>query len=89
LSAVRQQAKSTLHVAAQNCYLANAGAYTGEISPAMLKDIGVHWVILGHSERRELFKESDDVCCHSGTCLIINDHNSLLQRRCALLWNKA
>lgn len=47
--------------AAQNCYKEAKGAFTGEISPAMLKDIGIQWVILGHSERRSIFKESDEL----------------------------
>lgn len=46
-------------VAAQNCYDKNAGAYTGEVSAPMLKSIGVPSVILGHSERREYFAESN------------------------------
>ncbi|KAG9510457.1 Triosephosphate isomerase, partial [Fragariocoptes setiger] len=46
-------------VAAQNCYKANSGAFTGEISPVMISDCGAKWVIIGHSERRQLFKESD------------------------------
>jgi len=46
-------------VAAQNCYKVKSGAFTGEIPPAMLKDNGVEWVILGHSERRNVFGESD------------------------------
>ena len=46
-------------VAGQNCYKVKSGAFTGEISPAMLKDNGVEWVILGHSERRNVFGESD------------------------------
>jgi len=49
-------------VAAENMYFEDKGAYTGEISPAMLKDAGVQYVILGHSERRDYFKEtSEDV----------------------------
>lgn len=48
-------------VASQNCYKAASGAFTGEISPAMIKDIGAEWVILGHSERRNVFGETDEL----------------------------
>ncbi|EDW99066.1 triosephosphate isomerase isoform X1 [Drosophila yakuba] len=48
-----------LGLAGQNAYKVAKGAFTGEISPAMLKDIGADWVILGHSERRAVFGESD------------------------------
>jgi len=48
-------------VAAQNCYKAEKGAFTGEVSPAMIKDLGCEWVILGHSERRNVFGESDEL----------------------------
>ncbi|XP_017091843.2 triosephosphate isomerase isoform X2 [Drosophila bipectinata] len=48
-------------LAGQNAYKVEKGAFTGEISPAMLKDIGADWVILGHSERRAIFKESDEL----------------------------
>lgn len=48
-------------VAAQNCYKVEKGAFTGEISPAMIKDCGGQWVILGHSERRHIFHETDEL----------------------------
>ncbi len=51
--------KQNAFVAAQNCYDKKSGAYTGEVSAEMLKSIGVDYVILGHSERREYFNESN------------------------------
>ncbi|KAF7723704.1 triosephosphate isomerase [Apophysomyces ossiformis] len=57
---VRQALKKEIGVAAQNSYVKPSGAYTGEISPEQLKDLEIDWVILGHSERREYFKESDE-----------------------------
>lgn len=67
LAAVREVVKGTnVQLAAQNAFSAEAegklvqnGAYTGEVSPAMLKDAGVEWIILGHSERRQYFGETD------------------------------
>lgn len=50
---------SSVHLGAQNMYPKSSGAYTGEIAPAMLRALFVTYVILGHSERREYFKESD------------------------------
>jgi len=44
----------------QNCYHKESGAFTGEISPQMLLDVGCEWVIIGHSERRQYFNESDE-----------------------------
>uniref|UniRef100_A0A0A9WCN4 Triosephosphate isomerase n=1 Tax=Lygus hesperus TaxID=30085 RepID=A0A0A9WCN4_LYGHE len=52
---------SNIALSAQNCYKVPKGAFTGEISPAMIKDIGAPWVILGHSERRNVFGESDQL----------------------------
>jgi triosephosphate isomerase len=51
---------SNVSVGAQNCYWVNEGAYTGEIGPKMLKTLGCKYVVLGHSERRSIFKEDDD-----------------------------
>jgi triosephosphate isomerase len=52
---------TNIKLGAQNMYFQEKGAYTGEISPIFLKNIGVEYVILGHSERRDLFNESDDL----------------------------
>ncbi len=57
----RLSGSNGLHVAAQNCHQELAGAYTGEISAAMLKSLAVEYVILGHSERREYFQESNEL----------------------------
>ena len=67
LAQVREKVPANIHVAAQNCYKVAKGAFTGEISPAMIKDINVDWVILGHSERRNIFGESDQVCANVKT----------------------
>lgn len=61
LSYVRENLPEEIGVAAQNCYKVPKGAFTGEISPAMIKDCGCEWVILGHSERRNVFDESDEL----------------------------
>ncbi|MDI9241859.1 triose-phosphate isomerase [Fusibacillus kribbianus] len=51
---------SNIQIGAENMYFEEKGAYTGEISPAMLTDVGVKYVIIGHSERREYFAETNE-----------------------------
>ena len=60
-SAVASLSDSPITVAAQNMHQSASGAFTGEISAGMLKSIGVDHVILGHSERRAYFKETDEL----------------------------
>ena len=59
-TAVEMTKGTAIHVAAQNMHWEENGAFTGEVSPAMLVDIGVTHVILGHSERRTYFNETDE-----------------------------
>ncbi|GMS84316.1 hypothetical protein PENTCL1PPCAC_6491, partial [Pristionchus entomophagus] len=76
LAYAKEKLKGDVLVAAQNCYKVRGegergkgggggqvakGAFTGEQSPAMLKDLGLQWVIIGHSERRHVFGESDSL----------------------------
>lgn len=61
LEYARSKLNANIGVAAQNCYKKASGAFTGDISPAMIKDLGLNYVILGHSERRNVFGETDEL----------------------------
>jgi len=61
LYAVRRELEGTpIRLAAQNLYWEEKGAFTGEVSPLMVKEVGCHYVIIGHSERRQFFGETDE-----------------------------
>lgn len=57
---VQKTEKSAIGIGAQTMHDEQEGAFTGEVSPAMLKSVGVNYVIIGHSERRQYFNETDD-----------------------------
>merc|ERR1719189_3363628 len=76
LGAAQQALAGTnVQLSAQNCSLYGNGAYTGETSASMLKDFGVGWVILGHSERRHVFGESDQVVASKVKAALDQDLN--------------
>jgi triosephosphate isomerase (TIM) len=58
-SVARRLEDSTIAVVAQDCFWEAKGAFTGQIAPAMLRDVGCTWTIIGHSERRQFFAETD------------------------------
>ena len=60
-TAIEAAKGSNIEIGAENMYFEESGAYTGEISPNMLVDAGVKYVVLGHSERRDYFKEDDEL----------------------------
>ncbi|XP_072057788.1 triosephosphate isomerase, cytosolic-like [Arachis hypogaea] len=60
LPVVKSLLRPDFHVAAQNCWVRKGGAYTGEVSAEMLVNLSIPWVIIGHSERRQLLNESNE-----------------------------
>ncbi|TXD53893.1 MULTISPECIES: triose-phosphate isomerase [unclassified Polaribacter] len=71
-SAVKKTKDSKVEVASQNMHQAKNGAYTGEISADMLKAVGIKTVIIGHSERREYFNETDKLLAEKMDAVLAN-----------------
>ena len=71
-TAIKKTKKSDIEVAAQNMHQSKSGAFTGEISADMLTSVGVDLVILGHSERREYFNETDALLAEKVTTALEN-----------------
>ena len=72
LATVKENADKGMIVAAQNVHFADHGAYTGEISIPMLKEFGIDWCLIGHSERREYDNETNEKCNAKIKALIAN-----------------
>jgi triosephosphate isomerase len=70
--------KVAIAIGAQNCHWEPSGAYTGEVSPAMLAKLNVRYVIVGHSERRELFGETDIWVARKVTAVFANGMTPIL-----------
>ena len=73
LQATRKYAAKSMIVAAQNVHFKESGAYTGEVSIPMLKEMGINWVILGHSERRAYDNETSEKCNLKIKALLANE----------------
>lgn len=69
----RINGKKNFSVAGQNCYTKKSGAFTGEVSAEMLKSVGAKYVVLGHSERREYFNETNSVLAEKIDVALSND----------------
>ncbi len=68
-----KKANPDLTIAAQNCHFEDHGAFTGEISIPMLLDLGVTWCLVGHSERRQYFAETNETCNKKLVALFANN----------------
>lgn len=72
LNSLTQLGGSDVFIGAQNCHQKESGAYTGEISAKMIKSVGCEYVIIGHSERRQYFAESDALLAEKTTIVLQN-----------------
>ena len=73
LAAVKENAAKEMIISAQNVHFKESGAFTGEISIAMLKEFGIDWSLIGHSERRTYDNETNEKCNAKIKALIAND----------------
>lgn len=73
LEVVKKTLKNSLIVGAENCHYLEKGAYTGEISIPMLKDLNISWCLIGHSERREYDNETSEKCNLKIKALLANE----------------
>ena len=73
LATVKEHAAKTMIVAAQNVHFNDHGAFTGEVSVPMLKEFGIDWVLIGHSERRTYDNETNEKCNAKIKALIANN----------------
>ena len=72
LATVKENASKDMIVAAQNCHFKESGAYTGEVSIPMLQELGIDWVLIGHSERRTYDNETNEKCNLKIKALVAN-----------------
>ncbi len=77
LSVINNQL-SIIKLGGQNCFWEEKGAFTGEVSPGMLKDLGCKYVIVGHSERRKYFQETDELVNKKIKAALENNLNVIL-----------
>lgn len=73
LAPVKKILKNSLIVGAENCHELDHGAYTGEVSIPMLLDLGITWCIIGHSERRTYYNETNEACNKKILALLKNN----------------
>jgi triosephosphate isomerase len=73
LNSLAQLGGNTVSIGAQNCHQKESGAYTGEISAKMIKSVGCEYVIIGHSERRQYFAESNQLLAEKTIIALQND----------------
>lgn len=73
LNSLAKLGGGTVSIGAQNCHQKESGAYTGEISAKMIKSVGCEYVIIGHSERRQYFAESNELLAEKTVIALQND----------------
>jgi triosephosphate isomerase len=73
LNSLSQLGGTTVRIGAQNCHQNESGAFTGEISAKMVKSVGCEYVLVGHSERRQYFAESNEILAEKTTAALNNN----------------